>query len=129
MTDIPDALVEKAAQAAFWSDDFGGHHKPGLIPHAWDNIPEQGRRNYRDLARAVLEAVWGDVEALVYKAATEAGEAVRQEANQWWGKAMLNERLLWRTRRADAWDEGYEKRAETLGMTEDRNPYRGDGGD
>ena len=52
--------VERAAEAAFVSDDLGGHHKPGpfiLNPHTWQNIPEVGRENYRRLVRDILAAL------------------------------------------------------------------------
>lgn len=50
-------LIGRLAQAAFYSDDIGGHHKPGPFvysPHTWESIPEAGRENYRRLMRDVL---------------------------------------------------------------------------
>jgi hypothetical protein len=47
-------VIEACASEAFWTDDIGGHHKPGRVPHTWENIPEEGRENYRTLVRAVL---------------------------------------------------------------------------
>lgn len=55
-TPISDEAVEAGAQAAFFTDDLGGHHKIGYQPHTWDNIPEEGRKNYRDMVRSVLVA-------------------------------------------------------------------------
>jgi hypothetical protein len=54
--EFTDEDVERAAKEAFWTDDMGGHHKPGTRPHTWENIPEVGRENYRTLVRAVLRA-------------------------------------------------------------------------
>lgn len=53
---VTDAMVERAAREAFWTDDIGGHHKRGPTPHTWENIPEQGRENYRTMIRAALRA-------------------------------------------------------------------------
>lgn len=49
-------LVECCAAEAFFTDDIGGHHAQGPSPHTWENIPEEGRENYRTLVRAVLDA-------------------------------------------------------------------------
>lgn len=62
--EFPAALVEKAAQEAFWSDDISGHHKASPFnysPYEWETIPEAGRENYRRLVRAILSAVAPDL--------------------------------------------------------------------
>lgn len=53
---VTDEAVEAAAREAFWTDDVGGHHKPGAQPHTWENIPEVGRENYRTMIRAAIAA-------------------------------------------------------------------------
>lgn len=50
---VTDEMVERAAQAAFWSDRKLGHHKDDWT---WDDIPDQGRKDYRAMARAALAA-------------------------------------------------------------------------
>jgi hypothetical protein len=52
-----EEVVERAARAAFQYDADNGHHRR---PFSWDEIPEAGRDNYRELARAVLRAASGD---------------------------------------------------------------------
>jgi hypothetical protein len=51
---IDPVLVEKAAEAAFWQDDLGGHVRGRWT---WDSIPEEGRENYRTTIEAALRVV------------------------------------------------------------------------
>jgi hypothetical protein len=45
--------IEAGAREAFWWDDQNGHIRGGGRL-TFDTLPEVGRQNYRDLARAVL---------------------------------------------------------------------------
>lgn len=58
MTDvvITDDMVERAAEAAFFRDDLGGHI-PGRW--TWSTISDEGRENYRLMVREVLAAALG----------------------------------------------------------------------
>ena len=47
-----DAMVEAGAQAAFFTDDVGGHIRGDR--NTWESISEIGRSNYRAMVRSVL---------------------------------------------------------------------------
>ena len=52
-----DESIDRAAAAAFFQDDLGGHVRGHWT---WATIPEEGRNNYRTMVRAVLTAVLGE---------------------------------------------------------------------
>lgn len=58
-TDASNAVIDAAAAQAFRVDDLGGHVKGRWD---WDTIPAEGRRNYRSLVVAALDAAITETE-------------------------------------------------------------------
>lgn len=54
---VDGATVERAAQAAFYTDRKLGHHKDDWT---WDDIPPRGREDYRRMISAALLAALGE---------------------------------------------------------------------
>ena len=80
MTEIPEALVEKAAREAFMSDDLAGHHRHNgspfnYSPFTWESIPEVGRENYRRMVRDIFAVTADEIRA-------EAVDQFREQAAQ-----------------------------------------------
>jgi len=58
-SDASNAMIDAAAAQAFRTDDLRGHVRGGWD---WDTIPASGRRNYRALVVAILDAAIAESE-------------------------------------------------------------------
>ena len=78
---VPAAILERSAKALYeWDFIETDRH----VPVAWEEVPNELRAVWYSGARAVLEAVYGDIQA----------EALREVAEEWAEGAWSEEFIL-----------------------------------